>query len=126
MTPAVPPAVTSVTPSSGATGVAVSVAPSATFSQAVTPGTVLFTVKDSAGNSVAGTVGLSSGNTVATFTPSSSLAASVTYTATVSGAQNASGMPMSGPYSWSFTTVGPACPCSIWQDGTPTGVGRPQ
>ena len=28
---------------------------------------------------------------------------------------------MSGPYSWSFTTAGPACPCSIWQDGTPTG-----
>jgi hypothetical protein len=29
---------------------------------------------------------------------------------------------MSGPYSWSFTTAGPACPCSIWQDGTPTGT----
>ena len=121
VTPMPAPAVTSVTPSSGATGVAVSVAPSATFSQPVTPGTVSFTVKDSGGNSVAGTVGFNGADTVATFTPTSSLAASTTYTATVSGAQNASGTPMSGPYSWSFTTAGPTCPCSIWQNGTPTG-----
>ena len=45
----------------GATGVAVSVAPSATFSQAVVPNTVSFTVKDSSGNSVAGTVGFNGG-----------------------------------------------------------------
>ena len=25
------------------------------------------------------------------------------------------GTPMSGPYSWSFTTARPQCPCSIWQ-----------
>ena len=122
VTPMPPPTVTSVTPSSGATGVSAAVAPTATFSQPVTPGTVSFTVKDSAGNSVAGTVGFNAGNTVATFTPSSSLAMSGTYTATVSGAQNASGTPMSGPFSWSFTIAGPACPCSIWQNGTPTGA----
>ena len=122
VTPTVPPSVTSETPGSGATGVAVSVAPSATFSQAVTPSTVSFTVVDSAGNSVAGSVGFSSGNTVATFTPNNPLAASVTYTATVSGAQNASGTPMSSPFSWNFTTAGPQCPCSIWNDGTPTGA----
>jgi hypothetical protein len=121
VTPAVPPAVTSVTPTSGATGVPASVAPAVTFSQAVTPGTVSFTVVDSGGNPVAGAVSFSSGDTVATFTPTNSLAAGVTYTATVSGAQNASGTPMSGPYSWNFTITGPACPCSIWQDGTPTG-----
>jgi hypothetical protein len=117
-----PPAVTSVTPGSGATGVAVSVAPSATFSQPVTPSTVSFTVKDSSGNSVAGSVGFNGADTVATFTPNSSLAGGTTYTATVSGAQNASGIPMSSPFSWSFTTgaVG-SCPCSIWQNGTPTG-----
>ena len=75
-----------------------SVAPSATFSQPVTPGTVSFTVKDSGGNSVAGSVGFNGADTVATFTPSSPLAGSTTYTATVSGAQNASGTPMSSPY----------------------------
>ena len=68
-----PPAVTGVTPSDGSTGVPVSVAPTATFSQAVQPNTVSFTVKDSGGNGVAGTVGFNSGNTVATFTPASSL-----------------------------------------------------
>ena len=64
-----------------------------------------------------------SGNTVATFTPTSSLAASTTYTATVSGAQNTSGTPMSGPFSWSFTTGAVAqCPCSIWQNAAPSGA----
>ena len=82
-----------------------------------------FTVKDSGGNGVAGTVSFNGADTVATFTPTSSLAASTTYTATVSGAQNASGYAMSGPFSWSFTTGAVAqCPCSIWQDGTPTGA----
>ena len=81
-----------------------SVAPTATFSQPVTPGTVSFTVKNSGGNSVAGSVSFNAADTVATFTPSSSLAGSTTYTATVSGAQNASGTPMSSPFSWSFST----------------------
>ena len=29
---------------------------------------------------------------------------------------------MTSPFSWSFTTVGPTCPCSIWQNGTPSGA----
>jgi hypothetical protein len=60
---------------------------------------------------------------VATFTPTTALAPSTNYTATVSGAQNISGIPMSSPYTWSFTTGTVAqCPCSIWQNGTPTGA----
>jgi hypothetical protein len=114
--------VTSATPASGSTGNAVSVAPTATFSQPVTPSTVSFTVQDSGGNNVAGSVSFNAADTVATFTPNNPLAPGVTYTATVSGAQNASGTPMSGPYSWSFTTAGAPCPCSIWQDGTPAGA----
>ena len=122
VTPNVAPTVTSVTPSSGATGVSVSVAPTATFSQAVVPNTVSFTLQDSSGNPVAGSVSFNSGNTVATFTPTNSLASSTTYTATVSGAQNSSGTPMSSPFIWNFTTAGPQCPCSVWQNGTPTGA----
>ena len=118
-----PPTVTSVTPASGATGAAVSAAPTATFSQAVVPNTVTFTVKDSGGTTIPGSVSFNAGNTVATFTPTSSLAASTTYTATVSGAQNASGQTMSNPFTWSFTTGAVSqCPCSIWQNGTPTGA----
>ena len=118
-----PPVVSSVTPSAGSSGNPVSVAPSATLSQAVVPGTVSFTLKDSSNNPVAGSVSFNSGNTVATFTPSSSLAASTTYTATVSGAQNTSGTPMSGPFTWTFTTgaVG-QCPCGIWQGAVPSGA----
>ncbi len=121
VTPNTPPTVTAVTPTANSTGNVVSVAPTATFSQAVTPSTVSFKVVDSGGNSVAGTVSFNGANTVATFAPSASLGAGVTYTATVSGAQNSSGTAMSSPYSWSFTTAGPTCPCSIWQDGTTTG-----
>jgi hypothetical protein len=117
------PQVTSVTPSAGSSGNPVSVAPSATFSQPVVPNTVSFTVKDSGGNAVAGSVGFSGGNTVATFTPSSPLAGGATYTATVSGAQNASGTPMSGPFSWNFSTAaGARCPCSIWDNAAPAGA----
>ena len=108
---------------SGVDGHPVSVAPTATFSQPVVPSTVSFTLKDSGGNTVAGTVGFNGADTVATFTPDSSLAAGTTYTATVSGAQNTSGTPMSSPFSWSFTTGAVAqCPCSIWQDGAPPGA----
>jgi hypothetical protein len=115
--------VTTVTPAAGSTGNPVSAAPTATFSQAVVPNTVSFTVKDSGGNAVAGAVSFNTGNTVATFTPTSSLAASTTYTATVSGAQNASGTPMNGPFTWNFTTGTPSqCPCSIWQNAAPSGA----
>ena len=122
VTPLAAPAVTTVTPSDGATGVAVSMTPTATFSQAVAPSTVTFTVKDSAGTAVPGSVSFNTANTVATFTPTSSLAASTTYTATVSGAQNSNGTSMGSATAWSFTTAGPQCPCSIWQNGTPTGA----
>jgi len=112
-----------VTPAQGATGVPVSVAPAAAFSQPVTAGTVTFTVTDSGGHAVAGSVALNGAGTVATFTPSASLAASTGYTATVSGAQNGSGTPMSGPFSWTFTTGAVAqCPCSIWNNAAPTGA----
>jgi hypothetical protein len=118
-----PPTVTTVTPSAGSTGNPVSAAPTATFSQPVTPSTVTFTVSDSLGNPVTGSVTFNGANTVATFTPSSSLAASTTYTATVSGAKNSSGIAMTAPFSWTFTTGTPTqCPCSIWQNGTPSGA----
>ena len=114
---------TSVTPAAGSTGAPVSVAPTATFSQPVTPGTVSFTVTDSASNTVNGTVSFNGAHTVATFTPASSLAAGTTYTATVSGAQNTSGTPMASPFSWSFSTAATAqCPCSIWQNAAPSGA----
>ncbi|BCT75478.1 hypothetical protein SCMU_13200 [Sinomonas cyclohexanicum] len=101
------PAVTQTTPAPGVTGVAVGIAPSATFNQPVTAGSVTFTLKDATGASVAGSTALSGTPTTATFTPSSALAYSTQYTATVSGATNSTGQTMASPYSWSFTTAAP-------------------
>src|SRR5262249_956451 len=88
--------------------------------QAVVPATVSFILKDASNNAVAGSVAFSAGNTVATFTPGSPLATNTTYTATVSGAQNTQGTAMSSPFTWNFATT--QCPCSVWQNGTPTGA----
>jgi hypothetical protein len=118
-----PPVVSGVTPAAGSSGNPVSVAPTATFSQPVVPDTVSFTVRDSGGSNVSGVVSFNAGDTVATFTPASPLAGGATYTATVSGAQDASGTPMSGPFTWSFSTSAVAqCPCSIWQGAAPSGA----
>jgi hypothetical protein len=120
--PVTPPVVASTAPASGATGVAVSAAPAATFGEAVQASTISFTLKDAAGNPVTGSASYNSTNLTVTFTPSAALAASTTYTATVSGAKDLSGNVMTAPYSWSFTTAGPrSCPCTIWSASTTPG-----
>jgi hypothetical protein len=121
--PATPPAVSAVTPAAGSAGNPVSVTPTATFSQPVTPGTVSFTITDSGGNAVPGSVAFNGADTTATFTPAAPLTASTSYTAVISGAQNTSGTPMTAPYTWTFTTgTVDQCPCSIWQDAAPAGA----
>jgi hypothetical protein len=87
----------------------------ATFSQPMDPETVnsssagnllTFTVKETNGNDVPGTVVVSDANTVATFTPTSSaLNPNTSYTATVTtAAKNAAGVAMDNPIEWTFTT----------------------
>ena len=98
------PKVTSETPASGATDVAVSTTATATFNEAVQSSTISFTLTPSGGSPVAATVSYNSSNYTATLTPSAALAYNTTYTATVSGAKDSAGDPMSGPFSWSFTT----------------------
>ena len=69
-------------------------------------GTLLtFTLKETSGANVPGTVALNAGNTVATFTPTASLNTNTSYTATVTtAAKNAAGTAMVNPVAWSFTT----------------------
>ncbi|KQW48025.1 hypothetical protein ASC77_16660 [Nocardioides sp. Root1257] len=109
------PTVTARTPASGATAVATSVAPTATFSEAVTGSTVSFVLRNPAGTAVTATTAYNATTQTATLTPGSALATSTTYTATVSGATDAAGNVMD-PTSWSFTTAATAssCPCTIW------------
>jgi hypothetical protein len=87
----------------------------ATFNQAMNSATVnsspagtllTFTLKETSGNNVPGTVVMNAGTTLATFTPSAgALLPNTSYTATVTtAAQNAGGTAMPTQAVWSFTT----------------------
>ena len=101
-------AVSSTNPSNGATGVAVTTTVSATFSMFVNGSTVTtdtFMLSDGS-SLVSGSV--STNGATVTFTPSSSLANSTTYTATLTTgikAANFAGTQMTSNYTWSFTTI---------------------
>jgi O-glycosyl hydrolase len=103
------PAVTSVGPVNGATGVAISSNVIADFSQVMNSTTITtstFTLKTSTGAAVAGTVLVPQIGTSASFTPTANLAYSTKYTATLTtGIKNQSGTPLAANYTWSFTTV---------------------
>jgi hypothetical protein len=122
---ATPTTVLSTNPSNGATNtptstnagnnVVTGTAVSATFSEAMNPATLesspagtrlTFTLKDSGGRTVDGTVEMNAENTVATFTPiESALRADAKYTATITReAESAGGTAISDPVEWSFTT----------------------
>jgi hypothetical protein len=88
---------------------------SATFSAPMNPATLnsdpagallTFTLKDSGGNNVQGTVAMNAANTVATFTPlESALRVDAKYTATITkAAESAGGTAIVDPIEWSFTT----------------------
>jgi hypothetical protein len=60
------------------------------------------------GSPVSGSVSYDSGTQTATFTPSSSLAYTTGYTATLTtGVQDSEGIALASPASWSFTTASP-------------------
>lgn len=63
--PVAPPTVTSTTPASGATGVAVSAARVGTFNKPVQPSSISFTLTDSASSRVGGTSGYNAANLTA-------------------------------------------------------------
>ena len=103
-----PLSVSSVSPSNGATGVAVTTTVSATFPLLMNGSTLSTgTFKLSGGGGeVSGAV--TTNGATATFTPSSNLTYNTTYTATITTgakAANAAGTSLSSDYSWSFTTV---------------------
>lgn len=100
--------VSSISPTSGATGVAIGATVSATFSLTMNGNTLTTSTfkLSGGGGDVSGAV--TTNGATATFTPSSSLAYNTTYTVTITtGAQaaNAAGTALSSNYSWSFTTA---------------------
>jgi hypothetical protein len=106
-----PPTVTATTPVNGATGVASSVNPTATFSEALAPATVTattVTLTDQATSAaVAGTVGYDTVNRIATFGPTAALGPGKTYLARIkggpSGVTDLAGNPLATDRTWTFT-----------------------
>ncbi len=120
-TAALVPAVTAVTPLSGATDVLTNSLVTATLNEPVAPitGAASMTVTCAAPCiNATGTVTLDATHTVATFTltPGTTLATATLYTGTITGATALSnGIAMARPYTWQFTTV-----------GTPSDLTRPR
>lgn len=110
-------------PSSSSVAVATKV--SAVFSKPVTAASVQLTVRSSAGP-VAGTTTFDAATRRATFTPTSQLAFSTQYTATLAGTDTVGGQVTSGG-TWTFTTaatlpVPGSCPCSLYDDSVTPGI----
>ena len=112
VTPAVasaPPTVTQRTPASFATGVAVGVTVTATFSKAVVGlSAATFQLRTAAGTAVAATVANTAGTNRWTLDPNVDLAPRTTYTASLTGGAQAirdsAGVPLAS-MTWSFTTA---------------------
>ncbi|MGZ4610678.1 MAG: N,N-dimethylformamidase beta subunit family domain-containing protein, partial [Actinomycetes bacterium] len=98
------PTITARTPASGAPGVANTAPVTATFSEAVQPATIAVTLTGPNNTAISGTQTYDATAQKVTFNPSAALAASTSYTAQVSGAQDSSGNTMTAD-SWSFTTA---------------------
>jgi hypothetical protein len=108
--------VTDRTPASGATGVDVGVNPSMTFSKPLATG---YAISMKAGSTtVPGDSSLSSDGTTLTFDPTSPLAASTTYTVTITGITSTQGATLADQ-SWSFTTAGATTTESLFTGQTP-------
>lgn len=102
------PVVISTDPVNAAIGVALNKVISAVFSEAMNPLSIptSFTVTNTTlgGTAVAGTVTYS--GVTAFFTPTASLLANTTYTATINTtAKDLAGNPLANAYTWNFTTV---------------------
>lgn len=100
---ATPPTVTALAPLPDASFVDTSAQPTATFSKAIDPATMAFTVTGSGGAAVAGSPAYDAATKTATFTPSATLPAGQEFTVSVT-ASDTNGNAMAGPRTWSFTT----------------------
>jgi len=123
-----PPTIILENPANLATGVAINSAVNATFSEAMNPLTIIFTVQASGpplGSPLLGAVAYDPLTHIATFTPSSNLTASTKYTATITGAKDLAGNALAPglvPNPWTFTTGGGLAPGAV-NLGSASGFG---
>jgi hypothetical protein len=101
----VAPTVSSTNPQNGATGVAVI---TASFNEAMNPSTITtatFAMSGPGVTPVTGTVAYNASSDIASFTPSSALTPSTTYTATITtGVKDVAGNALASNHVWSFTS----------------------
>ncbi len=125
-----PPTVLSVSPN-GAGGVSVTTVATATFSEAMNAATITtatMVLRNSANNIVSSTISYDPNTRVATLTPTQPLAASTTFTVTISGGgsgvKDLAGNALASNFAWSFMTAsGTTCPCTIWNaSATPAQI----
>jgi Ice-binding-like/Bacterial Ig-like domain len=108
-----PPTVNSVAPLGGAMGSCSSTIVTAAFSVAMNPATIdgtTFTLAGPGTTVVTGVVTYAAASNTATFTPSSALALSTAYTATITtGATDVYGLALASNFAWTFTTASTPC-----------------
>ena len=120
----IPPAVIYVTPLSGAVGACPNTIVTVTFSVAMNPATInttTFTLTGPGTTPVAGVVAYVESGAI--FTPSSALALSTLYTATITtGAIDEYGIALASNFVWTFTTGTNSCIPSVISETPPNGA----
>jgi hypothetical protein len=126
-----PPTVTTVNPTSGASGVPTSVVVSATFNEALNPSTVTttnFELRNSSNVLVPASVAYTPATRTATLTPTSPLASSTGYTARLrggaTGIRDVAGNSLA-EFTWPFSTAAPPPPPPTQGPGGPILVVSP-
>jgi hypothetical protein len=86
-----------------------------TFSEQISPSSLVFTLRNGSQQPVAGSVAYDAASATANFTPSAALANGTTYTASVQASDSA-GNAMASATTWSFTTVVTSgnTPATLW------------
>jgi len=102
------PEIAMVSPPNASINVPINTSVAAVFDEAIAPATLTtasFILRNAAGQQVGGTVTWYADSRIARFAPSANLAPNAMYTATLTAAiTDGAGNPMSGDYSWSFST----------------------
>ncbi|XAS70624.1 DUF4082 domain-containing protein [Micrococcaceae bacterium Sec5.1] len=120
-----PMTVSGQTPYPSSSSVSVATKVTGVFSKPVTSSSVQLTLESSSGQ-IAGTTTYDATTRRATFTPSTALAFSTQFTATLSGTDSAGG-PVTAGGTWAFTTAATLpvpgdCPCSLFNDSVTPGI----
>lgn len=125
-----PPTVNNVSPANATTGIAISSAVTATFSEAMNATTLTTTnveLRNPANSLIPATVSYNSGNNSVVLTPSAPLSNSTVYTVRIksggTGVKDVAGNALATDFVSTFTTAPLAtCPCTVWDaSATPQG-----